>query len=311
MSTPQVGVGAAPADQSLSLESQILDEIVEDVTPPGQDGLNAEGTPTPSPSSDAKEDGEGEVKSEGEESSDEGTPSEEKAPKPEEEPKPEEKTPPLRIGNREFATAADALQEATRIMGQNGNLAGELNQTKTQLTVLKEQLDKAAEINAQWVEWAKKVHNGEQVAPPTAQQPDVRKVVQEALAEQRAQAELAQQQAQIKAEFDEVTATPNYARVEGLIYKLADKINPVTDQPFTPKEAYEYACNHLGETSAFKAKPVAQAPAKPIAKPAQPKVGVRTSIPTGTRGPVKTVPRPSEEDDYIDRSLSAGVALPY
>ena len=311
MTIQQVG-GAAPADHSSSLESQILSEFAaEEMTPPETKEEIPEGTPTPSPSPDAKEGDEGQVDPEAEESSDEGTPSEEAAPEPAKEPTPKEETPPLRIGSREFATVDDALQEATRIMGQNGNLAGELNTTKSRLAALEDQLNEAAKINSQWVDWSKKISNGENAAPPSAQPQDLRKVVEEVMQAQRQEAEQATVQSRIKAEFDEVSATPNYTRVAGLIYKLADKVNPVTDQPFTPKEAYEYACNHLGETSAFKAKPVAQAPAKPIAKPAQPKVGVRTPIPTGSRGPIKTVAKPSAEDDYLDRSLQAGVLLPY
>jgi len=314
------GESVATVD-ALALASQIVaeDDAAFDAAVSGTKAENGRDETPTSKSSDESDD-KGQVDAEDEKPSDESTPPEETAPEPEKEPESEEDNATLKIGDREFATTADAIQEATRIMGRNAQLVGEIDGLTDQVQTLgtevaehKEHLQKAFEINQQWADWYQKTQKGENAAPPDTSK-NIEEVVSKVLKTQKAKEQEEAQLEVMRTEFAKVESAPNYpGEVQRIVYRLSDQLNPITQRYFTPLEAYDFACKHLGVENALNPKPAAPAPKpplKPATNPAVVRAAARNPAPPSGRGTSKTVPRYDEEDDFVDRSLRAGSLLP-
>lgn len=320
MTTPQ-GDSVATID-STELANQIVaeDDAAFDAAVANAKGNDGQDESSTSRSSDENDD-KGQVDPKDEKSSDEINPPEDKTPKPEKEPKSkEEDATPIKLGTREFASIEDAMQEANRIVGRNGQLAGEIDALNAKVESLggevndyKGQLEEAYKINQEWAAWYQKTQAGEKATPPDTTT-DIKKIVADVLKTQKAAEQEEATLAQMKAEFAKVEAAPNYAGdVQRIVHQLSDKINPFTGRYFTPLEAYDTACKHLGAENALIPKPNAPAPKpapKPATNPALVKMAARNPAPPSGRGASKPVPRTDDEDDYIDRSLRAGGLLP-
>lgn len=276
----------------------------------------------PEPSGDA-EDGKGEGQDPGKDvqpgSEEEGKDGE----KPEgpedkgkkEDPKPEPpKAATLKIGKREFASPEEAVKEATRIMGHNAELSGDLRAKEAELTNLRAtssqleaQLAEAVRFNQEWQAWYKsQAENGNVPVPAVREQP-IEEVVTKVVAKLRDAERETQMQSAMKAEFDKVQTTTNYPQVAETIYAIADKVNPITGRYFTPIEAYQFACRHLGIADELTAtstepasKPAASTPPAPATNPAVKQGAARPSA-SGRRAPASA--RVDEVDDVLNNAF--------
>lgn len=317
MPTPQEDAVAIVSPGDLASQIVAEDDAAYDAAVAQSTGSKQDESST-SQSSDESEDTGKVDDSSDDKPSDESTPPEGEA--KETKPKSDEQDAPLKIGDRVFATPADALKEATRIMGRNAQLAGELDTTRERAETLssevsnyKTQLAKALETNQQWAAWYQKEKAGEAATPPDTSQ-NIEEVVSKVIQAQKAREQEEATLAQMKDEFSKVEAAPNYAGdVQRLVYQLSDKVNPITARYFTPLEAYDFACKHLGVENVLN-KPEVVAP-KPVPKsPVNStiaKAAARSVTPPSGRGASKPTVKHDDEDDYIDRSLSAGSLLPF
>lgn len=223
---------------------------------------------------------------------------EEEAPEGEE---PPNTSGPVKIGDREFASAEDALKEAARIMGHNGNLAGQLtnltehyNSLHATATSLKSALDQALQHNREWQEWFEQNNAGGDAPAPIRGQ-NMEEVVKKVMLEQRREEETGRVVAELKKEVEFIESLPNYHQVHGIIDRIADQRNPLTGRNFTPREAYAFACRELGIQNLIEKKPVSP---KPLAHPAAKNAAARPSA----KKP--SAPAPArKEKDFADRML--------
>lgn len=237
-----------------------------------------------------------------EETKTDATPTEEKS----DETKEEAPKAQYKIGNVEYATAEDALKEATRIIGRNANLAGDLNRVgktvdeyKTQLAERDRTIQEALKANKEWEEWAKANANGEERAMPNLPTPD--DIAEKVYQKTREYSEKEKQTQAITQEFNDVTALSNWNDVEATIRAIADKVNPLTGKSFSPKEAYRFACNELGLENLLIKKPDTKIAAPATSpKPKDNTVASAAARPTASRG---TASAPAQKRDDIDDEL--------
>lgn len=247
-----------------------------------------------------------------EESTDDSADQQEEKPAPvEEDQKPEEgqeddkdkKSEEYKLGNRVFGTVEDALAEANRVVGHNANLAGKLTEAESQLA-------EALRVNQEWVEWHKSLNEtdeeGEQSPAkrsPVDIDPDdlAKKAADEAVKRIQHDTRVAQLREQFSQELQTIKATNHYFQIQDIIEQLADKVNPLTGNYFTPLEAYKFACTERGVTPELgsNGKPVEdkKAPRK-IANPDAARSATRPS--GGAPGASKEAP----ERSYVDDELS-------
>jgi len=248
---PEVPANVAIAGEPTGLGAQVLADETAALGQAVPEIESKQDVPEPSKSDDEKQKDDGkadEPEAQKSETTKDDKPKEDKDKKPE-----ETKSATVKIGKQEFASVEDAVREATRIMGRNAELSGQLKQANARaeeatqaLESVKAQLDEALKVNQQWAEWYEKATAGETAEPPHAKQPSIDEVVRKVLAEQEAARAEAERMKAIEAEFEKVQNAPNYPQVAETIYKIADQINPLTGKYFTPKEAYEFACRMAG-----------------------------------------------------------------
>jgi len=198
-----------------------------------------------------------------------------------------EKEGGIKIGGRLFKTEAEAIAEAQRIIGRNGNLAGDVTRLTEEKAELQQQLEDALEANQLWAENAK-----EGIVDP------------DLLAErviEKYESKKANDQAKLsmKEQVEAMTKLPHYEQVQDVILQIADKKNPLTGKDFSPQEAYDYACLIRG-IQKTEAKP------KPKPKPPEPPPSGSTTRITGSRS-TQTTPEPKERtllDDELSRQFS-------
>jgi hypothetical protein len=224
----------------------------------------------------------------------------------EEKPAEPQAKPVYKIGNVEYATADDALKEATRIIGRNANLAGdirnahgELESAKATIAEREAKLQEAIAANKEWQKWAEANAAGENKPMPNI--PDADAIAEKVLQKQQEASRQESTKAALTAEFNEVTALPNWDDVEPTIRQIADKLNPLTGKHFTPKEAYRYACHETGAENLLIKKPEA----KPAPVPVKPKTNPIASAaarPTASRGNPSGTAKPQRDDidDFIN-----------
>jgi len=175
-------------------------------------------------------------------------------------------TKPLKIGKLEFATTEDALAEATRVIGRNAQLAGDVNSLTESVQSLQTQLQEALQANDEWAKFydaeAKKAN-----LDPTL-------IAKRAIEEFKRSEQLEKSQETVKQEFDQVLKSPHYATVFPTLSKLAKQTNPLTGSKYTPREAYDYALwvhkitPEAETTDPTPIPPPSKVPAKMVAKPA-------------------------------------------
>lgn len=296
----QAGDATGLLTQIAAEEQAAIDAITKTEVPAKPE----ESTSDTEPTDEKKEGTEGTPESEEEPEGEEATPEEgeeETTPPEGTETEPPKAGGPVKIGEREFATTEDALKEAARIMGHNGNLAGKLTSLEADYTnlhntasALKTALEQAAEHNRQWQEWYQATQEGKDVAAPVKEQ-DVEAIVRKVDAERREAAETARILDELKKGVEEIEAAPNYLQVHPIIDRIADKINPLTGKPFTPREAYAFACREAGIPNLLDKKPE---PPKPVANPAARKAAAR---PASNKAPAPGA-KPKQKD-FADRML--------
>lgn len=215
----------------------------------------------------------------------------------------------VKVGNRIFASVQDAAKEADRIIGRNAILAGDIAQLNEKVSstasALKEkeaQLQEALRINAEWVAWQKNTEEGKAAAVPGTD-PDA---IAERVAAKLHQREASKSQNEIiQREVDEIAKAPNYSDVYSVIANLADKTNPFTGKPFSPREAYAFACQHKGLQNLLDTPPsVVEAP-KPVEKKTNTQsIKNAAARPSGTRT-VQTAPKTewTPEDEELARAF--------
>jgi len=157
---------------------------------------------------------------------------------------------PLKIGQQEFASVEAALAEATRVLGRNASLGGDLRVTNERLVNaessvkdLKAQLEDAVKVNQQWVEWHKQTTAGEHAFAPGQDPESIAKRTVDELEARRTKSE---QEIQVQKEITQIQSVANFSDTQEIILKVSDKINPLTERYFTPIEAYDFACRQLG-----------------------------------------------------------------
>ena len=148
-----------------------------------------------------------------------------------------------RIGNQVFASANDAVSEATRVIGRNAQLAGDLRRAESEKANVEAQLQEALEANKQWVEWAKAQENGENLPAPIYDPEKIAEQVAQTLEGREARRTA---RVSLEKEIDAIIALPNFRDVAPIVDSIADKTNPLTGKLYTPNEAYDFAVAHLG-----------------------------------------------------------------
>lgn len=195
---------------------------------------------------------------------------------------------PLKIGTREFATVTDAVQEATRVLGHNAKLAGDVKlaerriaDAETKATEAETRAKELTAANQQWAEWHKKHVAGEAAGFAPGHDPEAiaRRTVDE-LETRRTEEE---RQVVILKDLGEIEATSNYAEIAELFTQVSDKVNPLTGKYFMPKEAYDFACKQLGKQNLLDA-PTPLEQIRETAKPAEPPAPVATKKPLPLAG---------------------------
>lgn len=231
------------------------------------------------------------------------TPAEPESPETpaEEAPADAQEKPVYKIGKVEYATADDAFKEATRIIGRNANLAGDLKTSREEIETARatianheRTLQEALRANKEWQEWAQAQAAGENKPIPNL--PDADAIAEKVWQKQQEATRQESARTALTTEFNEVTALPNWDDVEPTIRKIADKLNPITGKHFTPKEAYRYACNETGVENLLIKKSVAPAPVKPKVN-APNAIASAAARPTASRG---AAPAPQKKRDDID-----------
>jgi hypothetical protein len=232
-----------------------------------------------------------------------------------EDPTPEPpKAATLKIGKREFASPEEAVKEATRIMGHNAELSGDLRVKEAEIanlratsSQLEAQLAEAVRFNQEWQAWHKSQSENGNVPAPTVREQPIEEVVTKVVAKLRDAERETQTQSAMKAEFDKIQTASNYPQVAETVYAIADKVNPITGRYFTPLEAYQFACRHLGiadeiaaQSTAMAQKPAASTPPSPATNPAVKQGAARPSA-SGRRAPAPA--RIDEVDDVLNNAF--------
>lgn len=156
------------------------------------------------------------------------------------------------IGERTFEKIEDVVKEASRIIGRNGQLAGDLNVAKSDKEAAIKALEEAKQINETWVTWYKD-KNG--TAPPSADPVAVAKELHKLIKKENADHEAV---ATLKTRSESLRSLSNWSEVSSIVEKLTDKENPITGEKYTPEEAYDQACVHQGLENLRKAKKPAE-----------------------------------------------------
>lgn len=212
----------------------------------------------------------------------------------------------FKIGDRTFATVDEVVAEADRVIGRNGLIAGDLRKSNTERDDAVSALKEAKAINEQWVQWYKDKNNG--AAPPSA---DPAAVAREMAKILRQEGDAREAVASLKTRTESLKGLDNWSQVSEIVEKLTDKENPITGEKFTPEQAYDQACIHLGLSNlrsaakAPEAKP-AEAAKKPEEKPGKAKAPIKSAAarPSGAGSPA--APKPKAKDDSgIDDLLAA------
>jgi hypothetical protein len=296
----QAGDATGLLTQIAAEEQAAVEAFVSPEVPPKP----KESTSATEATDEKKEATEGTTESEEEPASEDATPEEgeEETPPPEgTEEEPPKAGGPVKIGEREFATADDALKEAARIMGHNGNLAGQLTQAQEAYTnlhatasTLKSALDEAVAHNQQWQEWYQGTQEGKKMPAPIKEQ-DIESLVEKIEAKRRGRQEESDMLAELKKGVEEIEATANYHQVHPIVDRIADKINPLTGKPYTPREAYAFACREVGVQNLLEKK---AAPPKSVVNPAARNAAARPAPKKATGAGGKP-----QEKGFADRML--------
>lgn len=155
-------------------------------------------------------------------------------------------TKTYRLGNQVFATADDAIGEASRIIGRNAQLAGDLRSKESEISRLQASLEEAVRANQEWQDYYASVEEGNPGIKPTEKPLDVdaiaAKIEERVTSREQARAIAQQQESEINALF----ALKSFRQVVDDVRNLADKINPFTGKAFTPFEAYDIAIARKG-----------------------------------------------------------------
>jgi hypothetical protein len=206
-------------------------------------------------------------------------PEDEEAAKPED----EKKAKGIRIGNQTFASEADAIVEAKRVIGHNANLAGEVRSISRERDELKEKLEEALTANEEWEKFTAQMEKGN-VDPVLIAQKAI-----EAYERNKNKENLTNTLAEQVAEIQKL---PKYADVEDVIYQISDKINPLTGKYFTPRESYDFALKWKGisETPEQSKPKVATVPKNLAARA------------TGS-AKVSSIPPQTQNKDFVDEAL--------
>lgn len=226
---------------------------------------------------------------------------EEKAPEDDQQEKTEEKDKEddpqdktIKIGNREFATPEDAIGEAKRVIGHNANLAGDLKVATERTEDLQKQLNDAMEANKEWAEYAESLKKGDV---------DPDKIAQRAVRTMREEEVRAQKIESMKTELSEIEKLDNYNDVYSILTKIADKSDPLTGVPFTPKSAYAFAVKQLGLPNLLEKSTDAPPTEKPKEAPKPPPdMGQHAQRPTGKSRSMSGASK-TEDVDKLDKRL--------
>lgn len=286
-------VGEEQASRDTFIDSKVTKSPKESTSKPNDEKPKVPADTTESEPTPEGEEPKADTEPEEGEEPEEGT-------EPADKPEPPKDNGPVRIGEREFATTDDALKEAARIMGHNGNLAGQLRdlgehyQTlHSTATSLKTQLDEAVRYNQEWQEWYNNTREGKETAAPVKQQ-NLEEVVEKVMSKQKQEESERRELEDLRKEVELIESQSNYPQVYAIVDRIADKLNPLTGKPFTPREAYAYACREVGVPNLLDKKPAAP---KPLATPAARNAAAR---PSTKKGPA---PAPAKEKDFADRML--------
>jgi len=198
---------------------------------------------------------------------------------------PEDQT--VKIGNREFASVDDAIKEANRVIGHNANLAGQVTTLQGENETLRTGLKELREANQEWAAWAASIKAGKDIDP--------KMLIKATLDEYKNSQSQAEGEKQMHAELNELKQLSNFTELVPHMYKIADRVNPLTGEFFTPREAYRFVCQYFGLENQLDKKPASpQVPKKPAPKaPVAPPVPAR---PTGANQ-TKTPPKKNAPDD--------------
>lgn len=270
-----------PASQTGDLLGQVLGDRQPEASPVEEKGEGEKSEPEQAPTDDKKEGDDGTATPEGE------------APKEDKPDDGQQKT--VKLGNREFQSAEEALKEANRVVGHNANLASEVSTYKTKVSELEAKVQEALEANAKWAEWAEANAKGEETEKPNT--PKLEEVVRKVLEERDNRDQMKTVEQQMKTEVEKLQTFGNFDEALPMLKDLADKTNPQTGKNFTPYEAYEYTCWKLGlENELTKKEPT---------KPVSPAEGAMkaASRPAGT--PKSPAPKQEEQKrDDVDEMIS-------
>lgn len=214
----------------------------------------------------------------------------------------EDGTKTYRVGNQIFATAEDAIAEATRIIGRNAQLAGDLRAKEASLTTLQSQLEEAIQANKQWQEWAAAQENGENIPSPATPTIDPAKIADEVTRKIEAREVARREQESVRAEVEKIIALPNFRQVSGIVETLADKTNPLTGRIYTPAEAYDFAAMHLGVKNLRTAPAAAPVVTKKIDRTAVKSAAARPGSQRMADAP-KEKSAPSFSDEMLSQQL--------
>lgn len=205
-----------------------------------------------------------------------------------------------RVGNQVFATADDAVAEATRIIGRNAQLAGDLSKRENAISDLQTQLQEAMQANQEWAEWAQAQQNGEDRPLPNAPSFDPDKIADSVAARIEARNAQRASRDELAKQVEGIIALPNFRQVANLVESIADKPNPLTGQIFTPNEAYDFAVANLGLPNLRK-NPAATKPA-PVKKLDRSAVKGAAARPGSQR--MGTTPPAKVERSFADEMLA-------
>lgn len=214
----------------------------------------------------------------------------------------EEEGKTFKIGERQFKSVDEVVKEATRVIGRNANLAGEVRTLTKAKSELQKELDAAYEVNQKWVKWAE-----DKVGAPPSHDPKL--IAAETAKALKASKDEESTVEDLTKRIDALKELENWSETEEIVEKLADKINPLTDKHYTPEEAYDLACHNLGLDNLREEEDEEEgegAKKKAAAKP-KPKSAVKSAAarPTGA-GAKASGQKPKEtKADVVDDMLAA------
>lgn len=216
--------------------------------------------------------------------------------------KPEAKPKSWKVGNQEFASPEALAREANRVVGRNGQLAGELRTKESQIATLSSERDEAAAKVKEWEEWAASLDGGEQKPSPANKPLDPDDLAERVYQKGEARRLQAERESSLRKEVDTLQSLPNYGEVADVVFDIADAINPITKRVFTPKEAYAYACREVGVENLWDKQQV-----KPAAVP--PKKIDRSTVKSAAARPAvgrngTEAPKAKHEPTFAEEMLS-------